>query len=123
MKVGIFGSKSWDDYMDLVRQITLFIQESHELGHDNIVFVHTSKPGAEIMLTEYIGKTQKFLKQKKFVIKEEIVRSAPGNISDINIIESGIDFAIVFSTKDKKTSVSAGLLKAYEIPHRIIENA
>lgn len=122
MRVGIFGSSEWDNYMDLVRSITVLIQESHELGHDNIVFVHSGKHGAENMLTEYIGKTQKFLKQKQFKIKEDLFRQR-SKISDVNIIESGLDFAMVFSTNDRRTHSSKKLLDAYGIPYRIIENA
>ena len=86
MKVGVFGSHEWDNYMDLVRSMTIFIQESHEIGHDQIVFMHSGKSGAENMLTEYIGKTEKFLKEKNFKIKEiriwKKLRSAIKNLKN-----------------------------------------
>jgi hypothetical protein len=122
MKVAIFGSYDWNNYMDLVRSMTLFIQESHEIGHDNVVFIHSGKSGAENMLTEYLGKTEKFLKQKNFKVKENLFREK-SNIADLKIIESGIDFALIFSTKDKRTYSAKKLLEAYEIPYRIIESA
>jgi hypothetical protein len=122
MKVAIFGSYDWNNYMDLVRSMTLFIQESHEIGHDNVVFIHSGKSGAENMLTEYLGKTEKFLKQKNFKVKENLFREK-SNIADLKIIESGIDFALIFSTKDKRTYSAKKLLEAYGIPYRIIESA
>lgn len=122
MRVGIFGSSEWDNYMELVRGMTIFIQESHEIGHDSIVFIHGGKHGAENMLTEYIGKTQKFLKQKNFKIKEDLFRDR-SKISDVKMIESGLDFAIIFSTGDKRTYSSKKLLEAYGIPYRFIESA
>lgn len=122
MRVGIFGSSDWDNYMDLVRSMTIFIQESHELGHDQLVLVHGGKRGAENMLTEYIGKTEKFLKQKGFKIKEDLFRTQSKAV-DVDMIESGLDFAIVFSTGDKRTYSSKKLLEAYGVPYRIVENA
>jgi hypothetical protein len=122
MRVGIFGSNEWDNYMDLVRTMTIFIQESHDLGHDNVVFIHGGKFGAENMITEYIGKTQKFLKQKGFKIKEDVFRGR-SKISDVAMIEAGLDFAIVFSTGDRRTYSSKKLLEAYEVPYRLVESA
>ena len=53
MRVAIFGSYSWDNYNDFMRHVTLFIQEAHDLGHDNVSFVHTGKSKLENMATEY----------------------------------------------------------------------
>lgn len=123
MRVGIFGSKDWSSYPDVIRSLTLFIQESHELGHDNIMFVHSGAKGAENMITEYIGKTQKFLRQKNFKIKEEILRADVQIVRDMNVVESGLDFAIVFSTKCKRIGACQRVLKEYNIPFRVIESA
>ena len=45
MRVAVFGSYDWNNYMDFVRTMTVFIQEAHELGHDNITFVHNGRKG------------------------------------------------------------------------------
>jgi hypothetical protein len=122
MRIAIFGSNEWDNYTDIMRSMTVFIQEAAELGHTEVIFVHSGKRGAENMITEYIGKTEKFLRQKKFKIKEELFRDR-SKITDVKIVESGIDFALVFSTGDGRTYRSKKLLEAYEIPFRLIESA
>jgi hypothetical protein len=123
MKVGVFGSKDWTNYSDLMRNMTVFIQEAHELGHDNILLVHTGLKGAENMITEYVGKTEKFLKQKDFKLKEELHRGQSPIINDMAVVESGLEYSIVFSTGCARTKSSMKVLKEYGIPYRLIENA
>lgn len=123
MKVGIFGSKDWSSYPDIIRALTLFIQESHELGHDNILFVHSGSRGAENMITEYIGKTQKFLREKKFKVKEQIIRADSQVMKDMTIVESELEFALIFSTGCKRTLACQKILKEYNVPFRVIESA
>lgn len=123
MKVGVFGSQQWKNYPDIIRSLTLFIQETHELGHDNIIFVHSGGGGAEQMLSEYIGKTEKFLREKKFSIKEEIVKKNSQVVKDMKVVESMVEFALIFSTGDKRSSSCKRLLKEYSIPFKIIESA
>jgi hypothetical protein len=123
MRTAVFGSKGWSDYADLVRQLTVFIQDSHAVGHNNITFVHTGLKGAETMITEYIGKTEKFLRQKDFKIKEELMRNKTSIVNDLDIIESGLDFALIFSDGCKRTLSCLKLLKEYNIPYRVIESA
>jgi hypothetical protein len=122
MRVAVFGSKNWKNYPDLMRHLTILIQESAELGHDKIVFVHGGRLGAENMITEYVGKTEKFLRQKNFKIKEELFRDKT-DLSDVRLIESGIDFALIFSTNDKRSFSCKKLLEAYNVPARILEYA
>jgi hypothetical protein len=122
MRVGIFGSKEWNSYSDIIRNLTVFIQECHELGHDNIIFIHSGNEGAENMITEYVGKTEKFLREKKFKIKESIMKKDISVVKDMHVIESGLEFALVFSTGCKRTVSCQKLLKEYEIPYRLIEN-
>jgi hypothetical protein len=123
MRVGIFGSKDWSNYPDVMRALTIFIQEVHELNHDHISFVHSGSKGAENMITEYIGKTQKFLKEKKFKIKEEIARAESQIAKDIGIMESGLDFALIFSTGCKRTKSCERALKEFNVAYKLIENA
>lgn len=106
-----------------MRIMTLFIQEAHEIGHDNIVFVHTDSQGAENMITEYINKTERFLRQKKFKIKEELVRHNTQVVKDLGVIESGLDFGLIFTTGCKRTRSCERLLKEYQVPYRITESA
>ena len=120
MRVAVFGSTDWEDYPDLMRQITVFIQEVSELGHDKLTFVHTGRRGAENMITEYIGKTEKFLNRSHFRLREQLFIDRT-NLSDVNLIESGIEYALVFSTKDKRTNKAMSLLTAYDIPFRVME--
>ena len=123
MRVAIFGSYSWDNYNDFMRHVTLFIQEAHDLGHDNVSFVHTGKSKLENMATEYTGKTHKFLKQKNFKLKEELFKSKDSKFSTLKIVESGIDYALVFSTNDKNSYKCKEILSAYGIPFSLVENA
>ena len=80
MRIAVFGSKNWFNYNEIIRQVTLMIQDwVIDNPEDNrFTFVHTAIPGAENMITEYIGKTESFLRQKGYSIKEEIVRGKIG---------------------------------------------
>jgi hypothetical protein len=121
MRVLIFGSKDWKDYNDLIRQLTVLIDDRKHFYPDDkeYVFVHTGLKGAENMVTEYIGKTEKFLKQKGYKIKEELIRDKT-LFSDVNLIESSPDFALVFGNSARnKTCIS--LLESYSIPHRYVQ--
>ena len=119
--------KNWFNYNEIIRQVTLMIQDwVIDNPEDNrFTFVHTAIPGAENMITEYIGKTESFLRQKGYSIKEEIVRgnkSAP-HLNDINIIERGADLALIFMTDGcKRTSACLNLIKEYGIPYKLIKD-
>ena len=123
MKVGVFGSRDWESYPDIIRNLTLFIQNAHELGHEGILFVHSGSRGAENMITEYVGKTQKFLREKNFKLKEEVLRAENQVFKDMAVMESGLDFAIIFSTGCKRTGACKRILKEYAIPYQIVEKA
>lgn len=122
MKVIVFGSKEWKDYNELIRQVTLLIEDSkHYYPEDNeCLFVHKGMRGAENMITEYIGKTEKFLRQKGYRIKEEIIRDK-SSYSDVTMIESGPSIALVFgdSTRNKQC---IKLLEALNVPYRYIKD-
>jgi hypothetical protein len=121
MRVLVFGSKDWQDYGDVIRQITLLIDDRKHFYPDDkeYVFVHTGLIGAENMVTEYIGKTEKFLRQKGYRIKEEIVRDK-STLADLNMIESGIDFALVFG-ESKRNKSCIHLMELSGINYRIIK--
>jgi hypothetical protein len=121
MRVLVFGSKNWTDYNELIRQLTVLIDDRKHFYPDDkeYTFVHTGIKGAENMITEYIGKTEKFLRQKGYKIKEELIRDK-SSIIDVTLIESTPDFALVFGMNDRNKSCLK-LLEAYGIPHRYVK--
>lgn len=118
MRVLVFGDKDWSDYNDLMRQMTVLLEDCKQLYPDDkeFVFVHKGQRGAENMVTEYIGKVEKLLKQKGYRIKEEIVRDK-SSYSDVNMIESEPNIALLFGNSPRiKTCLS--LLESYGVPYR-----
>jgi hypothetical protein len=122
MRVLIFGSKEWTDYNDLIRQITVLIDDrKHFFPEDKeYVFVHTGLKGAENMVTEYIGKTEKFLRQKGYKVKEELVRDK-SSYSDVTLIESMPDFALIFG-ESSRNKQCIKLLEAIGVPYRYLKD-
>ena len=122
MRVLVFGSKDWQDYNDLIRQLTILIDDrKHFYPEDKeYVFVHTGLRGAENMVTEYIGKTEKFLRQKGYKIKEELIRDK-SSFSDVTLIESIPDFALVFGDSQRNKQCIR-LLEAMGVPYRYLNN-
>jgi len=118
MRVIVFGSKDWEDYNDLIRQLTLLIEDNKHFYPDDkeYVFVHKGLKGAENMVTEYIGKTEKFLRQKGYKIKEELVRDK-SSFSDVTMIESDPSIALVFGDSSRNRQCLK-LLEAMEVPYR-----
>ena len=121
MRVLVFGSKEWTDYNGLIREVTVLIDDRKHFFPDDkeYIFVHTGLRGAENMITEYIGKTEKFLRQKGYKIKEQLVRDK-SSYSDVTLIESLPDFALIFGETTRNRSCIK-LLEAYGIPYRFIE--
>ena len=118
MRVLVFGSKEWSDYNDLIRQITLLIEDNKTFYPDDkeFIFVHKGQRGAENMVTEYIGKTEKFLSQKGYKIKEELIRDK-SSFSDVTMIESEPSIAMVFG-ESSRNKQAISLLETYGIPYR-----
>lgn len=118
MKVLVFGSKDWVDYNDLIRQVTLLIEDNKAYYPDDkeFLFVHKGLKGAENMITEYIGKTEKFLSQKGYKIKEQLVRDK-SSFSDVTMIESEPSIALVFGECPRNKQVLS-LLETYNVPYR-----
>jgi hypothetical protein len=121
MKVLVFGSKDWKDYNDLIRQLTILIDDRKHFYPDDkeYIFVHTGLRGAENMVTEYIGKTEKFLRQKGYKIKEELIRDK-SSFSDVTLIESMPDFALVFG-ESPRNKQCVKLLEAMGVPHKYLK--
>lgn len=119
-RIGIFGSHDWKDYAHVMRILTIAIEDSRVNGDDTLVFVHAPNRGADDMVTEYIGKVEKFLKQKGFRVKEQLIRKEGSALTDFAIIESGLDSAIIFTTGCRRTRTCEKILLEYEIPTTII---
>lgn len=124
MKILAIGSRHWKNYNDLMRYMTILIQDATEARPEDktITFVHAGAMGAENMVTEYIGKTEKFLRQKGYKIKEQIFRQDKNvSLNYYRMIEGGADAAIVFSTNDNATNSAMSLLQEFGIPAAIYE--
>jgi len=121
MRVLVFGSKEWTDYNELIRQVTVLIDDRKHFYPDDkeYIFFHTGLRGAENMITEYIGKTEKFLRQKGYKIKEELIRDK-SSFSDVTLIESSPDFALIFGESTRNTSC-VKILESYSVPFRYIK--
>jgi hypothetical protein len=121
MRVIVFGSKEWKDYNEVIRQLTVLIDDrKHFYPEDNeYLFIHTGLRGAENMVTEYIGKTEKFLRQKGFKIKEELVRDK-SSYADTTLIESQPDFALVIGDSPRNRQCLK-LLEIFQVPHRYVK--
>lgn len=124
MNILAIGSRNWKNYNDLIRYMTILIQDAAEAHPEDktINFIHAGGIGAENMVTEYIGKTEKFMRQKGYRIKEQIFRKDKNvRLNYYKMIESGADAAIVFSTNDHATSSAITLLREFGIPAAIYE--
>jgi len=125
MRIIVVGGKDWNNYPEIMRQLTVILEDMKYYEDKNLVLVHTASKGAEDMITEYIGKVQKFLRQKGISIKEEIFRNfkdIPRSTNDYNMIEKGADYALVFRTEsDKRTIYCKKLLEEFQIPFREIK--
>jgi len=126
MRVIVVGSKEWSNYSEVMRQITLLLEDVKYYEDNNLTLVHTANKGAEDMITEYVGKVDKFLKQKGYHIKEEIYRNSmetPKSTNDYNMISLGADYAIIFRTQDdKRASYCEKMLQEFNIPYKVIKN-
>ena len=126
MRVLVIGSKEWDNYSEVMRQITLLLEDTKYYDDSQLTLVHTASKGAEDMVTEYIGKVDKFLKQKGYSIREELFRNSkdiPKSTNDYNMISFGADYALIFRTHDdKRASYCEKILQEFEIPTKVIKD-
>lgn len=122
MRVLVFGSKEWKDYNELIRQLTVLIDDRKHFYPDDkeYTFVHTGLKGAESMVVEYVGQTERYLRQKGYKIKEEWIRDKSSFI-DVSLIESNPDFILVFGDCYRNRQILK-ILEALETPHRYIKD-
>jgi peptidase E len=130
MRILIVGSKNWINYNEFIRNVTIAIEDAANDFPDDkrIVFVHTGTQGAENMTSEYVGKVEKFMRQKGYSVKEELFRKKySGNnvdkiTSDYDMITSGVDSALVFiRASDRRAEYCTRILKEFDIPTKIIK--
>ena len=121
MRVLVFGSKDYTDYNEFIRQMTVLIDDRKHWNPEDkeYIFIHKGMRGAEDMVTEYIGKVEKMLRHNGYKIKEELVRDK-SSLSDVYLIESIPDFALVFGDSPRNRQ-SIKLLETYEIPFRYVK--
>jgi len=126
MRIFVAGSKDWINYNEVMRNLTIIIEDvSFNYPEDKkIVFVHRGLEGAENMITEYIGKIERFMRQKGYSVKEELIRPDPNSIkNDFDVISSGIDRAVIFKRGScKRSDYCAKILSTFEIPTKIVRD-
>lgn len=126
MNVMVVGSKDWNDYPDLVRAMTILIEDwKHARPEETkLVFIHSGSSGAENMLTEWVGKIEGFMRQKGISVKEQLYRidKSKNGLSDFEVLESQPEMLIVFQKNACKRAEScAKIAQEYNIPTRVIE--
>lgn len=128
MRILVGGSRNWVDYNEIMRKMTVILDHwvSTNPQDKKITFVHTASTPAENMVTEYIGKVERLLKQKGYSIDEQLFR--PKKISDSSAVQMydlaslNIDKAIFFVRDScKKTTSLANISSAMEIPTEIVK--
>lgn len=128
MRILVGGSRNWVDYNEIMRKMTVTLDQwvSTNPTDRKITFVHTASSPAENMVTEYIGKVERLLKQKGYSIDEQLFR--PKKFSDTTAVQMydlaslNIDKAIFFVRDScKKTSSLANISSAMEIPTEIVK--
>jgi hypothetical protein len=132
MKVLIAGSPTWDNYSEIMRKMTVVLDDwvSGNPEDKKIVFVHAGNRGAEDMVTEYIGKVERLIKQKGYAISEKVIglrnfvnEDNPRNARDFAIISDGADKAIIFAKEPCARSRNfAKLTEAFDIPTEIVND-
>lgn len=131
MRVLVIGSRNWVDYNSVMRHLTIVLEDAaiDRPEDKRIVFVHTGAKGAENMTTEYIGKVEKYLRQKGYSVKEELfLKKYSGEVmdrmvADYDMITSGIDTALVFMRgNDKRASYCIRILNEMGIPVEVVRD-
>lgn len=132
MKVLVAGSSSWNNYQEVVRKMTVVLDEWVRSNPEDkrIIFVHSGNQGAENMVTEYIGKVEKLIRQKGYSISEKVVSTKkfstednPRQARDYHMISEGADVALVFSKdSDYRVRNFTNLVEAFGIPFEVIKD-
>ena len=129
MRVLIAGSRNWVDYNEIMRKMTVILDEwvSSNPSDRKITFVHTASSPAENMITEYIGKVEKLVSQKGYSISEQLCKPGrgeqwQGRVSIDDVSKMKVDKAIMFIRDScKKTHNIANITSAMGIPTDIVK--
>lgn len=129
MRVFIAGSRNWVDYNEIMRKMTVVLDEwvSSNPSDKKITFIHTASSPAENMITEYIGKVEKLIKQKGYAIDEQLLRPKlgeqwQGRVSVDDISSLSLDRAVMFIRDScKKTHNIANITSAMGIKTDIVK--
>jgi hypothetical protein len=124
MKVLVFGSTDWSNYSEVIRQFTLVLEDMKHNEDNELTVVHSGSRGAENMTTEYLGKIEKFMRQKGFSVREKVFSKYTNKaINSYDMIVEGGDLALVFSTdNDKRISYCLKVLKELNVPTKVIND-
>lgn len=125
----VVGSKNWIDYNEVMRVMTVAIDRWVSTNPEEkvITFIHSGSIGAENMVTEYIGKVEKFMRQKDYYIKEKLYGRGKINNSgrlanDYDILTSDVDKAIVFiRDRCKRSEAFINMAQANGVPVELVK--
>ena len=125
----VVGSKNWIDYNEVMRVMTVAIDRWVSTNPEEkvITFIHSGSIGAENMVTEYIGKVEKFMRQKDYYIKEKLYGRGKVNNSgrlanDYDILVSDVDKAIVFiRDRCKRSEAFINMAQANGVPVELVK--
>lgn len=127
MKIGVIGSKGWEDYQTLIRKLTVEIEDWRIANPDEnkIYFIHQGVTISENMVTEYVGKVEDFMRQKKIFVKDKIFRVPSRRdqfARDFEFINSDIDRLIIFAKEPCARSKNAATMaETLEVPYTYIK--
>lgn len=129
MRILVAGSRNWVDYNEIMRKMTVILDEwvSSNPSDRKITFVHTASSPAENMITEYIGKVERLIRQKGYAIDEQLVRPVRGEqwqvrLSIDDISNLNVDKSVMFIRDScKKTQNIANITSAMGIPTDIVK--
>ena len=98
MRIAVAGSESWVDYNTLMRKLTVEIEDWVRLRPEDstLTFIHTGKLGAENMVTEYVGKIERLVKQRGKTITDQVFYHADPKSRDLAMLKD-VDRLVVFS--------------------------
>jgi hypothetical protein len=130
MKVIVVGSKDWEDYPTLSRKMAVLMEDwVYQNPEDKtLTVVHAGNRGAENMVTEFIGKVERLVKQNGYSIKEKVysIKTFTGNnpmiARDGKMLEDGADMVLVFQRGEcKRSQALSKLSEAYGIKTEVVK--